>query len=249
MEGLALNVRARGGAQRCPYCRDQLSGKVRSCEACEILLHMECWDELDVCPAVGCAGRPKRMKQPRARPRPSVGRAQRSTLAWRRLCAYGCVARSALVHVLGVVIGLALLAAGPAVLVSKTEDSLFGGIVMLVMGIASLVIALLWLVQVPAAFRAVAAAGEPARDRAPQDATLGVEVREDSKGNKTYHARLLLDEGGVFRFELGGILSPGWLLRLSDEPVRLWGFTGNRREPFVIERTTDGALAPSSMSG
>ena len=248
MEGVQLSVRARGGAQRCPYCRDQLSGKVRSCDACEVMLHMECWDELDVCPAVGCAGRPKRMKAPRARPRAArLASVDDSNLVWRRLCAYGCVVRSALVHLLGVLIGLGLLAAGPAVVTSKAEDSVVGGIVLLVMGFASLIVAISWLVQVPAALRAVSAAGDAAFRRYQQDATLFVEVREDSKNNKSYHARLIPDEGGVFRFELGGILSPGWLLGLQDEPVRLWNFTGNEREPFVIERLSDGALAPTSI--
>jgi hypothetical protein len=42
---------------RCPYCRDSLTGLLVKCLQCSILLHEECYQELDErCPVFGCGG-------------------------------------------------------------------------------------------------------------------------------------------------------------------------------------------------
>ena len=62
----------------------------------------------------------------RARTRRSVGAAQEARQQeWRWLRAYGCLVRSALVHLLGIALGLAALMGGPVVMTSKVDDAIF----------------------------------------------------------------------------------------------------------------------------
>lgn len=236
MSGLDLNLQARGEAQRCPYCRDQLSGKVRSCQVCGTLLHLDCWEELDVCPAAGCVGRPKRMRPP----------AQRTTLAQLRQvrsAAHACLLRRAAFHVACVVAGLAALLGGPLVFLDQQGLSSLLGLLLVPVGLAALVVAGPWLIQLLTLKEVISRVGESADY---ERATLFVEARQEDLRTRRY-AHLVFDRGGAYFFKLGPLLSPEWLLHARDEPVRLWNFRGATGHPFVIERISDGALAPTSL--
>jgi hypothetical protein len=48
-----------GGKARCAYCHADVSGDepdLVACELCATVLHASCWDELERCPVLGCAG-------------------------------------------------------------------------------------------------------------------------------------------------------------------------------------------------
>ena len=236
-----FDLRARAGALRCPYCRDELSGKVQACPVCAVSLHLECWQELDLCPSAGCVGRPKRVAVARATRRAAPPPA-RGDLGYAKAWARFYVLSSAGAHALMGVGGAGALIWAPFAL--GQQGGCVAGLMLSVLGLFGLIAAGLWLPRVPAAWRAVAQVGETWDQ---QQATLRVEVEERRRGRKTYHAQLSMDQGGHFRFELGTVLSPRWLLRAWDEPVRLWSFSGERNAPFVIERLSDGALAPCCL--
>lgn len=58
----------RGGALRCPYCRDDLSlddERLAPCGACRTLHHVDCLDEAGGCTVMGCEAGPERSSRRR----------------------------------------------------------------------------------------------------------------------------------------------------------------------------------------
>jgi hypothetical protein len=58
--GRELRALSIGGAARCAYCHDGITGEedgLAACGGCRTVLHGACWDELGRCPVLGCGGR------------------------------------------------------------------------------------------------------------------------------------------------------------------------------------------------
>jgi len=85
-------VTQQGYGQRCPYCHDDLEGRLLACETCATPLHAECCRELGRCTTIGCGGRSELGESSleiHLRPRPSVGSLRARALRIKTLRARG----------------------------------------------------------------------------------------------------------------------------------------------------------------
>jgi hypothetical protein len=258
-----IQIVGRTEARRCPYCHDLLRDEATlPCRRCDVQLHTDCWDELDVCPCAGCPGRP--VRQARAlSPRQARLRAERRARRARieelqrtreateleaearrprsdygaRFSLYGRLLVSALAHLLGFVVSLGGLILLLGNFRAAAEALSMGMIFLVLLAFVTLYLSAKWLVRVPRVFFAL---GRMLDEERPRPARLTVTREEDDRPG--YFANLHVG-GRAYRFRLTELLRPGWLdARHTNARVWLYGQQHSWDPPWVIE-FDDGWLA------